>query len=132
MREEIKTNYVQYPFMANKKDTAEMEAMKERALNSIHSTSDNAGAEVEAKQEHYALAMKQLNIFQANKYAIFSQLQSSKNTDNKYLKDQYLALCNTVSDAEINADVARGSLQNSLSYYSKTCESSYLADSILG
>lgn len=129
---EVKTNYVQYPFADREKIIkAQVEAMREKTLDSIHTTSENANKEVEAKQERYTMAMEQLSIFQSRKSTLFSQLKSSKNKDDNYLKNQYLTLCNTVSDAEINADVARGSLQNSLSYYSKTSECSYLADSIL-
>lgn len=105
--------------------------MTQRTLASINGTEKNAYEEVQEKQALYEAAKNNYSIFLNKKNKIESQLKSSRYSDNSSLKSQYRALMSSVSDAEINVDVLRGSLLNSLSYYSKTNTSAFLANSIL-
>lgn len=106
--------------------------MTQRTLTSINGTADNAYSEVQKKQELYELAKNKYSVFLDKKYKFESIMKSSKYADNSSIKAQYNQFILSFSDAEIDVDVRRGSLQNSLSYYSKMSTSAFLTNSILG
>jgi len=106
--------------------------MKERVLASIQDSADNAQLKVEEKQLRYATAMKRLNIFQNKKHFSLSKLNYNKNPNDPKAQAEYKSLSGQEFDFELEVDVSRYSLQNSLSYSGKMNQSVFMANAMLG
>lgn len=103
--------------------------IKENVLSDLKQSAESAQEKVEEKQALYAAAMKKLNIFQEKKHYAESVLRSNSSRQNKA---KYSTLSAQVFNAELDADILRGSLQSSLSYSAKMNQSIFVANSMLG
>lgn len=115
----VNNNYVENP-------------LKEKVLKDLSAREENAHDRVLEKQQQYAVAMKKLNIFQEKKYYAQSRLKSNHGQEDKWARSKYNEIASQTFGCEVDADVLRGSLQSSLSYYSKTSQSVFSANAMLG
>ena len=119
MSEIVSNNFVKNP-------------LKEKVLNDLSQREDSAHQEVEEKQARYSVAMKKLNVFQDKKYYAEKKARAINGKENSWAKAQYKDVSAQTFGCEVDADVLRSSLQSSLSYYSKTSQSVFSANAMLG
>lgn len=107
-------------------------------LNGIQETADNAYQQMLAKQAEYDAAKKQSSIFEQAKNralvkfnSIKQQSKGQSNYNVKTAQAEYNSALSNYSNADINADVLRSSLQSSISYSGKMNNCAALANAIL-
>lgn len=113
---------------------------KTNTLNEIKDFAQNAYEKMLAKKAEYEASMKRLDVFTQAKHKAYVKFSSAKtackNDENDFsyrtAKAQYSAACASYSDAEINSDVLRGSLQDSIFYSGKMNNSAAIASAVLG
>ena len=106
--------------------------LKEKVLNDLTTREETAHERVLEKQQQYNVAMKKLNIFQEKKYYAEKKARPINGKENSWDKAQYNEIASQAFGCEVDADVLRGSLQSNLSYYSKTSQSVFMANAMLG
>lgn len=110
-----------------------------KALESINGTADRAYQEMQAKRVAYEASMRQLDIFTALKNKALSNFKSAqKNCPNQESSEfqsaqaQYNSALSGYSDAEMDSDILRSSLNNSIFYTAKMNNSAIIANAALG
>lgn len=110
-----------------------------KVLSSITDTADSAYQQMLAKREQYEAAKKQLSIFTAVRNQAAAKFQSAKQNaknGNDYAfrtaKAEYNSASSSYSNADINVDVLRFSLQDAISYSGKMGNCAALANAMIG
>lgn len=122
--------------MANKVDYST--EIKNRALESVNEISDEAYAQMKAKEAAYRAKMQVDAKIQAQLLAAKSDYQRKQNLyqstgqDNGFIeaKNLYSSLTSQASDSEISVSVLRDSLQSSISYSAKMNTSAFITNSV--
>lgn len=108
-------------------------------LNEIKDFAQNTYEKMLAKKAEYETAMKRLDVFTQAKHKAYVKFSSAKtackNDETNYsyrsAKAEYSTACASFSDAEINSDVLRGSLQDSIFYSGKMNNCATIASAVL-
>lgn len=109
--------------------------IKQKALDGIMDTADNAYAQMQETQMRYDAAMGRLNTFNTAKDRAYTKFASAKSSKNSSVfnsaKAEYASACSASSSAETNADVLRGRLLSDASYSFKINQCAQIANSAL-
>ena len=102
--------------------------LKEKILDSLADTANVVYERMLAKKEQYTTSMKKLSIFKERKYYIEAKLRHS---DSPELRAQYASILSLCSNSEIDSDILRSSLQDSISYSGKVSNFAFFANEYL-
>lgn len=112
---------------------------KEEALSDINKTADDAYNQMLKKKAEYEAAKGIFTNFAEKKATAYKKYQSAQlNSKNGYTsllsesKNSYDSVLSQFNDAEINVDVLRSSLTDSIFYSGKMNNTASVANSVLG
>lgn len=105
---------------------------KEHVLEDMNEREEKAKAMVAQKQAEYDAAMAKMNVFQAQKDVAIRRLNAAVASNKSEAESIFSKASSNLFNAESTVEALRGSLLSNLFYYSKTCNTSYLAQSMLG
>lgn len=137
---EVKSNSYMVDTLKLNKTKTDAAEFKEEVLNDINGTADDAYNQMLAKKAEYEAAKGIFNNLSQKKVTAYKKYQSAqlsnKNGSSTSLlsetRSSYDSVLSQFSDASINVDVLRSSLQDSIFYSGKMNNSAGIANSVLG